>query len=92
MQMKCKATGPRDFIREIKASGNHLRFKIATIIIFCWLNAALGTTIDYENDHVYWLVKKLNGASLLYRNHIDSPHSAPVINTIASSAKGNVSF
>jgi hypothetical protein len=45
-------------------------------------------TIDYDKDQVYWLVKKLNGDSLLYRNNIDSSNSAPWINQIASSARG----
>ena len=45
-------------------------------------------TIDYNNDNVYWLVRKLNGASLLYRIHIDSPRREPLINPIASSSRG----
>lgn len=45
-------------------------------------------TIDYDKDHVYWLVKKLNGDSLLYGTYIDSSNSVPWINQIASSARG----
>jgi len=50
---------------------------------------ALGMTIDYDKDQVYWLVKKLNGDSLLYRTNIDSS-SVPWINQIASSARGRL--
>lgn len=50
---------------------------------------ALGMTIDYDNDHVYWLVKKLNGSSLLYRKHIESPAAVTTwSNQLASAAKG----
>jgi hypothetical protein len=51
-------------------------------------NVALGMTIDYDKDHVYWLVKKLNGDSLLYGTCIDSSNCEPWIKQIASSARG----
>lgn len=45
-------------------------------------------TIDFENDNVYWLVKKLNGASQMYRAHIDNPEITPWVTSIAPSARG----
>lgn len=44
--------------------------------------------IDYDNDDVYWLVKKLNGASLLYRTHIDSAIDVSLVNEITPNARG----
>lgn len=45
-------------------------------------------TIDYDSDNVYWLVKKLSGASLLYRTHIDSVKSVSWVKEITPNARG----
>ncbi|KAK4016061.1 hypothetical protein OUZ56_031022 [Daphnia magna] len=55
-------------------------------------NQALGMAIDYDNDDVYWLVKKLNGASLLYRTHIDSAIDVSLINEITPNARGPLQY
>lgn len=45
-------------------------------------------TIDYDRDYVYWIVKNVNGASFLYKSHIDLPNGHPTIHSISLSAKG----
>ena len=43
---------------------------------------AIGMTMDYDREEVFWMVMQLNGASRLYKSHIDFPHSTVLVNQV----------
>lgn len=55
-------------------------------------NQAVGMTMDYEREEIYWMVLQLTGASLLYKANINSHSSATLVNQVGlSPARGEYS-
>lgn len=47
-----------------------------------YFKKAIGMTMDYDREEVFWMVMQLNGASRLYKSHIDFPQSTVLVNQV----------
>ena len=55
-------------------------------------NQAVGMTMDYDREEIYWMVLQLNGLSLLYKANLNSHHSTALVNQVGlSPARGEKS-